>query len=348
MTLDVVCAGAGWATGERHLPALARDDRVRVVGVVDPHIERARALAKRFRVPHAGTTLDEIRVDSVSALTIGAPPMQHAHLVEAALARGWHCLCEKPFVLPATRAAELAERARDSRLVVAVVHNFQFSRGGRRLFRLIDSGRLGEVEAIHGFQLSNRRRRLPHWHRTLPGGLFLDEASHLLYLIRRILGRLELRVVDGRVRENEVRDVTATFAHSSVWATLTMDFDASVSEWLLVVVGSEAVAAFDVYRDLVVVLPNDRGHKAHDVLRTSAALVGGHLVGFTSSGALMARGRLTYGNDEVVRRFVDASLGNPERIAGMTADDGVAVVVCLEEVLDRLGVEPEGSGSHGS
>ena len=54
----------------------------------------------------------------------------------------------------------------------------------------------------------------------------------------------------------------------------------------------------------------------------------------------MVRGRLTYGNDEVVHRFVDAVLGDHERIRWMTADDGHAVVACLEELVRRAGLEP--------
>lgn len=339
MTLDVVCAGAGWATGERHLPALKRDPRVRVLGVVDRHLERARSLAERFEVPHAGVSLDEPWTASAQCLTVGTPPWAHGQLVEHALERGWHCLCEKPFVLPANRAAALADRAQQQGTVLATVHNFQFSRSGRKLFDLVERGRLGTLEAVYGFQLSNRRRRLPHWHHDLSGGLFVDEAPHLLYLMRRVLGRLEPRAVDARLEGREVRDLTATFEHESVWGTLSMNFNASVSEWQFVVVGADAVAAFDVFRDLLVVVPNDRGHTAREVLRSSAAMVGGHIAGFASSGIRKVRGRLTYGNDEVARRFVDAVLGDRERIRGMSAADGHAVVACLETMLARIGLE---------
>ncbi len=335
MTVRIVCAGAGWATGERHLPALLRDDRVEVLGVVDHHRERAEALRARFGLAHAGTSLDEPWTSEATCLTVGTPPWAHGDFVEAALDRGWHCLSEKPFVFPAARAAELARRAEGDGVVLAVVHNFQFSHAGRKLFRLLERGELGTVEAVHGFQLSNHRRRLPHWYRDLAGGLFVDEAPHLLYLVRRVLGRLETRMVDARLAGNEIRDLSATFAHDDVWATLTMSFNASVSEWSFVVVGADAVAAVDVFRDLLVVVPNDREHTARDVLRSSAAMLGGHLAGFATSGLRMARGRLSYGNDEVMTRFVDAVLGDRSRIAGMAAIDGVAVVECLEELVAR-------------
>lgn len=340
MTVSVVCIGAGWATGERHLPALKHDQRVRVVGIIDTHLDRAKALARRFDVPNTGTSLDAPWLAHADCVTIGAPPYQHGDLVEQALEQGLHCLCEKPFVLPSQRAADLAAVARDKRLVLAVVHNFQFARSGRRLFELVEGGKLGEIGAVYGVQLSNKRRRLPNWHRDLPGGLFVDEAPHLLYLIRRLLGTLEPRAVDARLDGNEVRDLVATFQHDSIWALLSMNFDSSVSEWQFVVVGSEAVAALDVFRDLLIVVRNDRSHRALDVLRSSAALVGGHVAGFAASGTRMAGRRLSYGNDEVVHRFVDAVEGRSDRIDWMTGEDGCAVVTCLEVLLERTGLAP--------
>lgn len=340
MTLNVACVGAGWATRERHLPALKADPRVRVVGVVDQHADRAEKLAQAFDVPHWGTSLDEGWTAETNCLTVGTPPPAHGRFVHAALERGWHCLCEKPFVLPASEAGELTQAAWRAGLVVAVVHNFQFARAGRRLFELVEAGRLGEIEAVYAFQLSNPERRLPHWYKVLPGGLFLDEAPHLLYLTRRILGRLELRSVDARLDGTEIRDLSATFEHESIWASLSMSFNASVSEWQFLVVGQEAVAAVDIFRDLFVLVPNDGSHRAREILRSSAKMVGGHLAGVAASGVRLLGRRLLYGNDEVVRRFVDAVEGRRERLRWLTGEDGAAVVSSLEDILTRVGLDP--------
>ncbi|MDP9285543.1 MAG: Gfo/Idh/MocA family oxidoreductase [Actinomycetota bacterium] len=339
MTLGVACVGGGWVTRERHLPALKGDGRLRVLGVVDSHPERAQGAARAFGLPHWGTSLDESWMNDVDCLTIGTPPPAHAELVRSALERGWHCLCEKPFALPATEAAELVRVARDAGLVLGVVHNFQFSRSGQRLFDLVESGQLGAVEAVYGFQLSNPKRRLPHWYQDLPGGLFLDEAPHLLYLIRRLLGRLDPRGVDARLGGNEIRDLNATFEHASIWASLSMGFGASVSEWQFIVVGTSGVAALDVFRDILIVLPDDGSHRAREILRSSARMVAGHVAGVASSGARVVGRRLLYGNDEVVRRFVDSIEGRPERLRWMTGEDGCAIVACMEEILGRVGID---------
>jgi predicted dehydrogenase len=337
--LKVVCAGAGWATCSRHLPALTGEPRVEVIGIVDRNEARAAKAADDFKLAHWGTSLDAPWAAEADCLTIGAPPMEHAELIGEALRRGWHCLSEKPFAMPGDHAAALAAEAKEKELVLCVVHNFQFSRSGGRLFELVETGRLGAIEAVYAFQLSNPRRRLPTWYQSLPGGLFFDESPHLLYLLRRILGgRLDPRAVDARLDGTEIRDLVATFEHDTIWATLSMSFGASVSEWQFVVVGTESIAALDIFRDILVVLPNDGGHRAREILRASAHAVGGHLAGVVSSGARMVGKRLSYGNTEVVARFVDAIEGRPERARWMTADDGVAVIDAISALLVRAGI----------
>jgi predicted dehydrogenase len=341
--MRVVCSGAGWVTRHRHLPALVADPRVTVLGVVDRHPERAAAMASDFRLPHAGASLDEGWTADANCLTVGTPPFAHAALVQQALDRGWHCLCEKPLVFPAALARTLVAKADAADLVFGVVHNFQFSRSGERLFGLIDTGSLGQIEAVYAFQLSNPRRRLPTWYRALPGGLFVDESPHLLYLLRRLLRNLEPRTVDARVDGNEITDLSVTFDHESIWASLAMSFRAPVSEWQFLVVGSCSLAALDLFRDVLVIVPNDGGHRAREILRSSTAMVGGHLAGVASSGTRLLARRLTYGNDEVVCRFVDATQGRLERLRWMTGNDGAAVVECIEDILRRSGLDPTGA-----
>jgi len=85
----------------------------------------------------------------------------------------------------------------------------------------------------------------------------------------------------------------------------------------------------DLFRDVLVRLPNDSAHTGTHVLRTSARAIGSHVLGVARSGLLRAQRRLDYGNEEVVRRFLDATRTGaaPEAI---TASDGRAVVEVIE------------------
>jgi len=343
-SLRVAVVGLGWVGTHRHLPWLKRTPGVEVVGVIDhtpARVERAKAL---FRVaegataegPHAVTWLDDI-----DAVTIATPPATHVELARAYLLAGKDVLVEKPMALEVDAARELADIAEREGRVLAVVHNFQFARSTMRLKALISAGRLGEIQAVWGAQLSNPRRRLPEWYESLPLGLFYDESPHFFYLVRSILGgSLQIEVVHlvpGPPGRSTPAAITLLMRAGSTPAQISMNFTAPVSEWHLTVIGSEALAVLDVFRDVLVVTRNDREHLGRHILRTTADAMTSHLGGVARSGALNALGRLAYGNDVVIGRFVDACR---TRVApqDISANDGVDVVRLQHEVLDRSGI----------
>jgi len=342
--LRVAVVGLGWVGTHRHLPWLKRRSDVDVVGVIDhtpARVERAKSL---FRItegavaegPHAVHWLD--RVDAV---TIATPPATHFSLAAAYLQAGKDVLVEKPMALEVDQARELGDIARREGRILAVVHNFQFARSTLRLRKLIADGRLGEVQALWGSQLSNPRRRLPEWYESLPLGLFYDESPHFFYLVRALLGanpKIEVvHVVGGKDGRNTPAAITLLMRAGSIPAQISMNFVAPVSEWHLTVIGSRALAVLDVFRDVLVVTRNDREHLGRHVLRTTADVMTSHLGGVARSGALNFMGRLAYGNDVVIARFVEACRTRvpPKDIA---ADDGLAVVKLQHEVLDRAHV----------
>jgi hypothetical protein len=113
-----------------------------------------------------------------------------------------------------------------------------------------------------------------------------------------------------------------------------MHFNASVSEWHLMIIGSQRMAVVDIFRDILVVMPNDGEHRAREILATSLHAGLQHVAGIAKSGFLLTRGRLAYGNDEVMRRFVTACRVRelPTRISGA---DGRAIVRLQHDVIDR-------------
>src|SRR2546428_8765084 len=182
--LRVAVVGLGWVGTHRHLPWLRRRSDVEVVGVIDhtsAKVERAKSL---FRISEAAVAEGPGSVpwlDRVDAVTIATPPATHAALAAAYLKAGKDVLLEKPMALEVDKARELGDIARREERILAVVHNFQFARSTLRLRKLIADGRLGEVHALWGSQLSNPRRRLPEWYESLALGLFSDEMPPFFY-----------------------------------------------------------------------------------------------------------------------------------------------------------------------
>ncbi len=347
-TLRVGFIGGGWATCHRHLPAARADARIEPIGLITqspastwyaPSLVR-----RRFGLRHIGFSMAEPWLaDEVDAVVIGAPPDAHYQLTMEALRLGKHVLVEKPFALSVDHATEMVRTAAEAGLVLAVVHNFQFARSTLRVQSLIARGVLGEVRSVVGFQASNPARRLPPWINTLPMGLFTDEAPHLLYLLRQFVGHTapESIFVGPPLAAGDPtpQTVGAHFAAGDRTGTLSMTFASAVSEWHVILFGTRRTAIIDLFRDILIVLPDDDGHGSLEVLRTSWSALAGHLRGVFASGLRHVTRGIDYGNQEVMRRFVDAALTG-EQPDGISARDGLAVgdiVSAARSALTRKG-----------
>jgi predicted dehydrogenase len=333
----VVIVGPGNIASHRHIPALRRSRRADIVGVVDIDAACARRVAERFGFPYWAATMDAEWVDGADIVIVSTPPMVHARLSCDALRRGKHVLQEKPTAVTVAQGEEIRRAAEEHGCVFGVVHNFQFARSTARLQRLLAEGRLGKVLSINAFQASSPLRRLPEWSEELPLGLFWDESPHFFYLFRAFGGEVELTdvvVKASRRKPATPHLVTAHLDTEVAPAFLYCSFESSVSEWYFMLICERAVAVIDIFRDLLIVSPHDGLHLARDMMRTSFAGTFQHWLGVLRSGTLHVAGRLSYGMDEVVQRFLDGVDAGSEP-AGIGLTDALTVLRLQHEVVER-------------
>lgn len=335
----VVAVGAGWVTLHRHLPAIRATPHLELAGVVDRRPERAESAARGAKVPWA-TSLADPALGDFDVVTIGTAPLTHGPLVREALGLGKHVLVEKPFAMDPAEADALVTLAQERGRVLAVVHNFQFARSVSAARRHVERGTYGALRGVVGLQLSNDRRRLPAWYRELPGGLFYDESPHLFYLVRAFLGDAAISnasfVPSASSDDNTPRSAHISFdGVGGTFGTLDMTFAAALSEWQLLVLCDRATLACDIFRDILVVIPDDGLHRPGQILRSSLRATMGHWLGVVGSGLRFTTGRLDYGNTEVFRRF-GASLDSGTPPAGISAEDGRAVIHAMHAALAAL------------
>ena len=335
--IRIVAVGCGWVSLHRHIPAIRADPAYRLVGVVDRDREKARRAAQELGIAHAAA-LDDPALGEFDAVSIGTAPMSHHELVMAGLALGKHVITEKPFAMSVAEADEMVARAKERKLMLAVVHNFQFARSVAAARRAVTEARYGPLRGVVGLQLSNDRRRLPEWYKTLPGGLFYDEGPHLMYLARAFLGDTPivsantLAGPDASDHTPRLVDVTFATGPDRPFGALHMNFAAALSEWQLLVLCDRATLVCDIFRDILVTLRDDGKHRPGQILRSSIAGTLGHWAGVATSGLRFATGRLDYGNAEVFRRFARA-IDEGVAPSGISGEDGRAVVAALHRTL---------------
>ena len=336
--IRVGVAGAGWVATNRHLPALKSDRRVEVAAVADPLPGRAAAAALRFGVARHFDRLDEFLAEPLDAVVVCTPPDDHGQTVEAALSAGRHVLVEKPMTLSAAEGERLETLAAGRNLVLCPAHNFLFARSTKRARGLLAAGRAGDVQWAMGVQMSSLRRRLPEWFGELPGGLFFDEAPHLLYLMRHFLGELEVEDVwstrNGRADGGgPVERVEVRLRGELAPAYLTSWTGAPLSEWYLLLCCTKAVLAIDLFRDTLIAMPPEGAHSVRDVVASAARGTVQLWAGIASTGVRTLCGRQFFGADELDRRFVDSVENGAE--PPVAARDGHRVVGLIEQILRR-------------
>jgi hypothetical protein len=186
-------------------------------------------------------------------------------------------------------------------------------------------------------QLSNPRRRLPTWFEQLPFGLFYDESPHMFYLLESITQKpiqLISSTIITRKGQNTPISVTANYSAGGIPIRLGMNFEASLSEWHISVMGTKSIGIVDIFRDILVTLPNDETHRAREILTSSTSVIASHLWGFIKSGILLARGKLFYGADVVWQQFVDELIGT-QSATNISSQRGIRIVELQHELMNR-------------
>jgi predicted dehydrogenase len=133
--------------------------------------------------------LDEARPDFV---LIATPSSLHAHMVQAAIDRGIHVFCEKPFCLTEREGAELAAAAQAKGLVTQVGYHNRFVGAFQEVKRLLAANAIGDVTHVlaEAYGPVVLRPSGGTWRSKSSegGGCLYDYAAHPINLVNWYLG----------------------------------------------------------------------------------------------------------------------------------------------------------------
>jgi predicted dehydrogenase len=149
--------GAGAWAQFAHLPGFKRDPRCELVAIADPLVDRARAFAAEFGIPHVYETHEELiaRAD-IDLVDVCTPSATHFELSMAALEAGKHVLCEKPVAYDYTETRRAAALAASKGLKTKLGFTFRYAPAMRYMKALIDEGFIGEPFIFNGYEQNSQ------------------------------------------------------------------------------------------------------------------------------------------------------------------------------------------------
>ena len=149
--LRAAVIGVGYL-GNFHVEKYQRISGVRLVGVADTNLDRAKEIASRYQVKAYQNY--ESLLPEVDLVSIVVPSVEHFEVAKNCLKVGVHCLVEKPLTELVSQADELVSLAREKKAVLQVGHLERFNPVIRKV-----SGLIKNPERIKTRRFSNYQPR---------------------------------------------------------------------------------------------------------------------------------------------------------------------------------------------
>jgi predicted dehydrogenase len=149
--LTAVLAGCG-AMSTVWLEAIEKLPELKLVGLVDVDVARAKECAERFHLDDAVTSAslkDVLASQKPNIVFDVAIPQARRELVMTAFEHGCDVLTEKPLAMSMDDAHAILSAAKAHGRIHAVVQNRRYLANIRRIRRFLDSAELGQPTSIH-------------------------------------------------------------------------------------------------------------------------------------------------------------------------------------------------------
>jgi len=213
LRMALVGGGQGSFIGRVHVTAAVLDNRAALVaGALSSDPQRAKDSAADYDIAPSrayGSYQELVETESqlpaderVDFISVATPNHTHHEIAKTAIEAGFNVICDKPLTVTLAQAEELAELVAKHKIVFGVTHNYTGYPLVRQAREMIQSGELGEIQAIRvcyiqGWlrtRLEAEGQKQAAW-RTDPkksgaSGCFGDIGTHAFNLARYMTGLL--------------------------------------------------------------------------------------------------------------------------------------------------------------
>jgi len=228
---DLALVGCG-RISQVHLQAIAREPRVKLVGVMDIDEKAVRGVAEAMKAPPFTSMQEMLDKAKPEAVVLCTPPSTHRALVEEAFAAGVHVLCEKPLSISLQDAEAMADAASAAERVLMMASKFRYVGDIVKAKAILQSGILGEIILLeNGFcSRVDMKRRWNAQREIAGGGVLIDNGSHSVDIIRYLCGPIDdLKAIFGKKwQELEVEDTARLFVRCVDGVMASIDLSWSI------------------------------------------------------------------------------------------------------------------------
>jgi predicted dehydrogenase len=224
----IAVAGLG-LIGARHAKAVAAHGGALLAAVIDPN----QAARDAWDAP-GFKRVEDVHTD-IDGIILATPSHLHADHAEAALARGWPCLIEKPIEVSLSAADRIVQASKAAGLPVLTGHHRRYH-ASVHAFREIIAARIGQPVMVNAHWALGKPAEYfqGNWRAGAQGSPVMINMVHDLDLLRFLMGEVDVVHALGAAPVRaaarvESGAIALRFANGAV-GTLAFT-DASPSSW---------------------------------------------------------------------------------------------------------------------
>ena len=183
--LRAAMIGCGAIAELGHLPGAQSSNLVDITVLVDPDLERARAMCKKFGIAEARSSISEIGNLADMAI-VAVPHKVHAEVTIDLLQRGLHVLIEKPLAVTSEEGRRMLAAANAASRVLGIAMARRFSAGNAYAKKVVDSGIFGTPRSFRFEEggIYSWPSRVPFLlEKDAGSGVLIGSGSHMFDLV---------------------------------------------------------------------------------------------------------------------------------------------------------------------
>ena len=248
--------GLGFIGSKGHWPAYLERNDVEIVAVCDI----CDVVKKDYPTNiHFYTDYKELlEMEELDFVDVATHVSVHAEIVNAALDKNIHVLCEKPLATTMEDARDVIKHAVEAKRVLFPCHNYKHAPVIKAIREVIKSKKIGEITSISLNTFRNTHAKgLAHWKTDWRrskeysgGGIAMDHGSHSLYLTYEWLGGYPKSVTSSMYNLSQGKydtedNFNATFEFESGLANLQLTWTAGIRKVIYTLQGTKGAITVD-------------------------------------------------------------------------------------------------------
>lgn len=254
MTIHIGIIGTG-SFARLHASIVNEMEDVVIRGVCGRSLEKAKQIAKDYPQAKAYNELTKmLDNEQIDAAYICVPPFAHGEIEELLVERGIPFFVEKPLSTNIEIPTTILNKIKEKQLLTSVGYHFRYLHGTRKAKELLQDCTIGMA--------------IGYWMGTMPevswwrknetsGGQFVEQTTHIVDLVRYVLGEVEEVRADFAKR---LQPAKAEINVSDVGTvTLKMSSGAIVTIHNTCILPIDYQNGLDVYTDRGVLRLNQQG-----------------------------------------------------------------------------------------